>query len=137
MQSFSEAAHFAVVPFFSVSAVCAHRLVQEIAAHKHHLQDAAQYTLGSLTAVVLVSTCCASPGVYPTLGLLSLCTPGGLAAVVLVCMPRAAAGRACAPPCCRCGFRRGACLARLAACPSHLPTPLLLPMLWSCRALTA
>jgi len=36
-------------------AVCAQRLVQEIAAHKHHLQDAAQYTLGNLTAVVLVS----------------------------------------------------------------------------------
>ncbi|KAI7835971.1 hypothetical protein COHA_010140 [Chlorella ohadii] len=34
-------------------AMCAQRLVQEIAAHKHHLQDAAQYTLGNLTAVVL------------------------------------------------------------------------------------
>ncbi|PRW44486.1 small GTP-binding isoform B [Chlorella sorokiniana] len=33
--------------------LCAQRLVQEIAAHKHHLQDAAQYTLGNLTAVVL------------------------------------------------------------------------------------
>jgi hypothetical protein len=38
--------------------VCAQRLVQEIAAHKHHLQDAAQYTLGNLTAVVLVSNHC-------------------------------------------------------------------------------
>jgi hypothetical protein len=27
--------------------------VNEIAAHKHHLQDAAQYTLGNLMAVVL------------------------------------------------------------------------------------
>lgn len=35
--------------------LCAQRLVQEIAAHKHHLQDAAQYTLGNLTAVVLGS----------------------------------------------------------------------------------
>ncbi|EFN55388.1 hypothetical protein CHLNCDRAFT_134476 [Chlorella variabilis] len=33
--------------------LCAQRLVNEIAAHKHHLQDAAQYTLGNLMAVVL------------------------------------------------------------------------------------
>lgn len=33
--------------------MCARRLVNEIAAHKHHLQDAAQYTLGNLMAVVL------------------------------------------------------------------------------------
>ena len=34
-------------------AVCADRLVREIAAHKHHLQDAAQYALGTLMAQVL------------------------------------------------------------------------------------
>lgn len=46
-------------PAALAAAVCAQRLVQEIAAHKHHLQDAAQYTLGNLTAVVLVRACCA------------------------------------------------------------------------------
>lgn len=38
------------------SAVCAQRLVDEIAAHKHHLQDAAQYALGNLMAMVLGDT---------------------------------------------------------------------------------
>ncbi|KAL4428434.1 hypothetical protein ABPG75_002523 [Micractinium tetrahymenae] len=33
--------------------LCAQRLVDEIAAHKHHLQDAAQYAVGNLMAVVL------------------------------------------------------------------------------------
>eukprot|EP00887_Chlorella_sp_A99_P004949 scaffold4.g4949.t1 len=32
---------------------CAGRLVQEVAAHKHHLQDAAQYTVGNLLASVM------------------------------------------------------------------------------------
>ena len=41
------------LPFPAPPAVCADRLVREIAAHKHHLQDAAQYALGTLMAQVL------------------------------------------------------------------------------------